>query len=89
MSTRTTPRLRIRINADNPDHHLWNNHGTWFIHYTVHPTAFTKERVRRSLETPLLAVARERRDAFLAHLQAHASAGGAGRPCQSLRQAAA
>ena len=28
----------IRITADNPNHHLWNNHGTWFLHYTVHPT---------------------------------------------------
>ena len=64
------PRLRVRINADNPNHHLWNNHGTWFLHYTVHPTPFTKERVRRSLGTFSLAAARERRDAFFAQLRA-------------------
>ena len=60
--------LRIRVSAENPNHHLWNNHGTWFLHYTVHPTPFTKERVRRSLGTASLDAARERRDAFFAHL---------------------
>jgi hypothetical protein len=60
------PSLRIRVNAENPDHHLWNNHGTWFLHYTVHPTPLTKARVRRTLGTPSLAVARRRRDAFFA-----------------------
>ena len=58
----------IRITADNPNHHLWNNHGTWFLHYTVHPTPFTKERIRRSLGTKELAIARSRRDAFFAHM---------------------
>jgi hypothetical protein len=65
------PLLRIRLRAENPDHHLWNNHGTWFLHYTVHPTPFTKERVRRSLGTPDLATARERRDVFFAHWENH------------------
>jgi len=69
MSSTDSTRLRVRVRAENPNHHLWNNHGTWFIHYTVHPTPFTKERVRRSLGTTLLAAARERRDAFFAHLQ--------------------
>ena len=59
-------RLRIRLRADNPNHHLWNNHGTWFLHYTVHPTPFTKERIRRSLGTASLDAARERRDALFA-----------------------
>lgn len=59
--------LALRVHAENPNHHLWNNHGTWFLHYTVHPTPFTKERVRRSLGTKELPVARERRDAFLTH----------------------
>ena len=74
-STTATPLLRVRVRAENPNHHLWNNHGTWFLHYTVHPTPFTKERVRRSLGTPRLDVARERRDACFAHLQVQASAG--------------
>ena len=69
MSTLASPVLRIRVRDENPNHHLWNNHGTWFLHYTVHPTPFTKERVRRSLGTPHLEAARERRDAFFAHLR--------------------
>lgn len=62
----------IRVRADNPNHHLWNNHGTWFLHYTVHPTPFTKERIRRSLGTKDLKIARERRDSFFAHLVSEA-----------------
>lgn len=62
------PALRVR--AENANHHLWNNHGTWFLHYTVYPTPFTKERIRRSLGTKDLQTARERRDAFFAHLGA-------------------
>ena len=60
----------IRVSPENPNHHLWNNHGTWFLHYTVHPTPFTKERIRRSLGTKDLQVARERRDAFFGLLVA-------------------
>jgi hypothetical protein len=64
----------IRITADNPNHHLWNNHGTWFLHYTEHPTPFTKERIRRSLGTKDLATARSRRDAFFAAMAAKQAA---------------
>ena len=72
MNTLTTlPGLRVP--TDNENHHLWNNHGTWFLHYTVHPTSFTKERIRRSLGTKDLAVARERRDTFFAHLASEAA----------------
>jgi hypothetical protein len=63
----------IRIHPDNPNHHLWDNHGTWFVHYTVHPTPFTKERIRRSLGTKNLDAARRRRDAFFATLGAKAT----------------
>ena len=66
----------IRVRAENPNHHLWNNHGTWFLHYTVHPTPFTKERIRRSLGTKDIRVARERRDTFFANLAESAKATG-------------
>ena len=56
--------LAVRINDSNPDHHLWNNNGTWFVHYTVYPDHVTKERVRHSLRTRSLAEARQRRDAL-------------------------
>ncbi len=55
-----------RINEENINHHLWDNNGTWFLHYTVYPTAFTKERVRHSLGTKDLELARKRRDVFFA-----------------------
>ncbi len=64
----------LRLNADNPNHHLWNNNGTWFLHYTVYPTPFTKERIRRSLGTKDLTVARERRDSFFQQLLGQGSA---------------
>ena len=54
--------LSIRTNTDNENHHLWNNNGTWFIHYTVYPTAVTKRRVRHTLQTRSLPEARRRRD---------------------------
>ncbi len=57
--------LSVRLNPANPDHHLWNNNGTWWVHYTIHPTAFTKERVRLSLATRDVEEARRRRDALL------------------------
>ncbi len=59
------PRLSIRVEAANPLHHLWNNNGTWWIHYTIHPDTRTKARVRRSLRTRELAEALVRRDAIL------------------------
>ena len=65
--------LALRVRAENPNHHLWNNHGTWFLHYTVHPTPFTKERIRRSLGTKDVKIARERRDTFFAHLASEAA----------------
>lgn len=68
MKSTTTTLSGIRVRAENPNHHLWNNHGTWFLHYTVHPTPFTKERIRRSLGTKDVKVARARRDAFFGHL---------------------
>ena len=62
--------LSIKIDPENPDHHLWNNHGTWWIHYTIHQGDYTKRRIRVSLETRILREARQRRDTLLAHLKA-------------------
>jgi hypothetical protein len=72
--TTLAPQPGIRIRPENPNHHLWNNHGTWFLHYTVHPTPLTKERIRRTLGTKDLATARERRDSFFASLGADIAA---------------
>jgi len=48
-----------------PDHHLWNNNGTFWCHYTVHESDYTKRRVRVSLHTKDQREARARRDALL------------------------
>ena len=48
-----------------PNHHLWNNNGTYWCHYTVHEDDYTKRRVRISLHTKDQEEARARRDALL------------------------
>jgi hypothetical protein len=59
------PMLSLRMDQSNPNHHLWNNNGTWYLCVTVHTSAVTSERVRRSLHTGHLDLARSRRDAYL------------------------
>ena len=68
--TMRAPTLSVRVNRKNPDHHLWNNHGTWWLHYTLHMDDFTKRRVRKSLGTQDVDEARTRRDEALANLAA-------------------
>lgn len=63
--TRLAATLSIRISEVNRQHHLWNNNGTWWLHYTEHLADFTKRRVRRSLRTHDLTLAIQRRDAYL------------------------
>ena len=46
-------------------HHLWNNNGTWWVHYTLH-FGFRKRRIRRSLRTRSLEEAIRRRDTLFA-----------------------
>lgn len=61
--------LSVRIPVANPDHHLWNNNGTWFVHYTVHLPDYTKQRVRASLRTKGRDLARRRRDELFEKLK--------------------
>ncbi len=75
MSTNLITLASLRISEANPNHHLWNNNGTWFLHYTVYPTPFTKERIRRSLGTKDVKVARERRDNFFSLLAKQSASG--------------
>ncbi len=48
-----------------PNHHLWRNGRLWWIAFTVH-RGHQQERVRFSLQTADVALARRRRDEFLA-----------------------
>jgi hypothetical protein len=56
---------REALGSENPDHHLWNNRGTWWCHFTLHRPDYTAERVRVSLKTREVAEARLRRDELL------------------------
>ncbi len=60
-----TARLSLRVKETNPLHHLWNNNGTWWIHYTLHLSDYTAKRVRRSLRTNETTEAIRRRDDLL------------------------
>jgi len=57
--------LAVRVNGENPNHHLWNNRGTWWCHFTLHRSDYTAERIRVSLKTHSLDEARTRRDELL------------------------
>ena len=70
------PSLAVRVNHTNRNHHLWNNHGTWWMHYTLHLPDFTKQRIRESLATPCLQTARCRRDVLIETLKAGGDAHG-------------
>ena len=67
MTPAPEPVLRYR---GGDRHHLFLNHGTWFLRYSLRPSPLFKadRRVAVSLGTKDLTVARERRDAFLARL---------------------
>jgi hypothetical protein len=58
----------LRVDADNQTHHLWNNNGVWWVHFTLH-FDHRKRRVRRSLKTRSLAEAIERRDSLLLRIE--------------------
>ena len=60
--TTNSEELAIRVDVSNLNHHLWNNNGTWWLHYTVYPTPVTSDRRRRSLRTQNIKQARLIRD---------------------------
>ena len=65
MNTQPYPVLSLRIDPSNPNHHLWNNNGTWFIAYTSLTSPVTAERVRTSLSTKNVIIARQKRDQMI------------------------
>lgn len=74
-----TPRigkLALRVVRGKPAHHLWNNNGTWWVHYSIrHPEGGTK-RYRQSLKTRDFDTACTKRDKVLLALIRSDSTGG-------------
>ena len=64
MNVQPYPVLSLRTDHSNPNHHLWNNNGTWYIAYTALSSPVTTERVRTSLKTKDVVHARQKRDLF-------------------------
>jgi hypothetical protein len=67
----TNQHLANRRTKSNPNHHLWNNNGTWWLHFTLHSDTGNKKRHRFSLKTPDLESARRKRDRILTAIQAN------------------
>lgn len=67
----TKHHLVTRRTDTNPNHHLMNNHGTWWIRFTLRSTAGESIRPAYSLKTPDLETARRKRDGILADLQSN------------------
>ncbi|MEJ6778842.1 MAG: hypothetical protein QNK86_05130 [Akkermansiaceae bacterium] len=67
-TTQQTVKLSVRIDAANPLHHLWNNNGTWWCHFTLHLAGYQKKRIRMSLRTSDLNKAMRKRDLLFARL---------------------
>jgi len=68
-ATPQSVRLVTRVRGNNPNHHLFNNNGTWWLQVTLHNGPFS-ERIRQSLKTRDLAEARRKRDTLFARLSA-------------------
>ncbi len=43
-------RENTRSYGENADHHIWNNNGTLWCHYTIHVANDTKRRIHCSLK---------------------------------------
>jgi len=54
--------VSTRQRCAGPNHHLWNNNGTWWLHCTLHLPDHTARRVRVSLSTRCVREARRKRD---------------------------
>jgi len=60
--------IRVSAARSRNTHHIWNNNGVWFVHYTLHTENYQKVRVRRSLRTKDLATAIKHRDELFGRL---------------------
>ncbi|MBS0664293.1 MAG: hypothetical protein JSR48_13590 [Verrucomicrobia bacterium] len=59
---------RTAASASNANHHLWQHGKNWWVYCAVNPTPCTKDKLRRSLCTESVIVARFRRDELFRRL---------------------
>jgi hypothetical protein len=57
-------KLKLRFRDRDPNHHLWSNHDIWYVAYTVETPQGGTYRIRRSLGTKDVGLARVRRDSI-------------------------
>ena len=57
--------LSVRVRGNNPDHHLFNNHGTWWCHFWAIADGVRQKRFRVNLHTKCRTRARAVRDGLL------------------------
>lgn len=57
-----------------PDHHMWNNNGTWWCHLSLARKRGRAKRIRFSLRTGKRSEARRRRDAIMSASETKAKA---------------
>ena len=58
--------ISTRASEQNANRNLWRNGSNWWIAYTIHLPEYQKRRIRVSLQTNDLTLARRRRDNILA-----------------------
>jgi hypothetical protein len=68
MTIPTAPTISRRQKTVGPDHHLWNNHGHWWFHGTVHLPDGTGVRKRVNLKTHCESTACQKRDHLIQRL---------------------
>ncbi|MDB6128614.1 MAG: integrase [Verrucomicrobia bacterium] len=64
-----------KVPSPNPNHHLWRHGKNWWVYCAVNPTPRTKDKLRRSLCTESIRMARYRRDLLFQNLQAEGMLG--------------
>jgi len=53
------------MKIQHPDHHIWFNNGTYYCAFVVHKDDHTAHRIRKSLGTKDIEMARSRRDRIM------------------------
>ena len=57
--------LSVRVRSQNPDHHLFNNNGTWWCHFWAIADGARQQRFRVNLKTKSRLEARFLRNGIL------------------------